>query len=467
MNNKERIRQRNKVKERERRKIVEEYAVDTSSFVERKLELSDEVKKAVEEQQGFISVPEKEPTTKSFTKKTLLSLLFILVNVVAIMSVALMEFGGQSDIAPIGEVLGTFKEHIVYGLIALGLFFVAVFCEGMKRFVLLKASLRHPRVLGIALSSAVVSRYYDYITPLGSGGQPVEIYYMRKKGVPGAIASGIAIMCYAMGLFATVFLTLAMLFWKGFLGVSPAIEGLAIVGIVFNVIMPLSILVFSIIPKVGEWLAKAVSKFLGFLHITKDPEAFRRKAVNGIKEYADCIFYFFGKYSFATILVFIFALLYNIAIYSVPYFVIRMCGVPAENIDYFNVLMLCLICYMAITIFPTPGNSGAAEISFYSIFSSYLSVLGSGFLFWGVMTWRFATYYLFIILGVLLMIIEKIVGRRKQVQKLERNDSFEQIHKDTDVSSATQNTQETQSLRELQDVQGEQGNGKPQDTNET
>ena len=429
MNRKERKRIINKNKERERIKLIEEEAINISNIAERKLELSEEVQRAVEEQQEFITVSEKAPTTKSFTKKTLLSILFVFVNVIAIMSVALMEFGGQSDIAPIEEVLGTFKQNFIYGLIALGLFVFAVFCESMKRFVLLKASLRHPRVMGIAVSASIISRYYDYITPLGSGGQPIEIYYMRKKGVPGAIASGIAIMCYAMGLFATVFLTLAMLFWKGFLGVTPTIEALAIIGIIFNIVMPLSILVFSIIPKVGEWLAKCVSKIAGFFHITKDPEAFKIKAINSIKEYADCIFYFFGKYSIATFFVFFFAILYNVAIYSVPYFVIRLCGVPAESIDYFNIFTLCLICYMAITIFPTPGNSGAAEISFYSIFSSYLSVLGSGFLFWGVMTWRFATYYLFIILGVLLMIFEKIV-RRKTTQKLERSDTFEQIHKE-------------------------------------
>ncbi len=431
MKDKKFIRQKNKDRERKRLNLVEEEAINVSNITERKLDLSDEVKRSVEEQQDFLNVPEENvPTTKSFTKKTLLSILFVLVNVIAILSVILMEFGGQGEVAPIGAVLDVFKENYIYGVIALCLFIVAVLCEGMKRFVLLKASLRHPRVFGIATSSAIISRYYDYITPLGSGGQPIEIYYMRKKGVPGAIASGITIMCYAMGLFATVFLTLAMLFWKGFLGVSPTIKVLAIVGILFNMFIPLSILVFSIIPKVGEWLAKCVSKIMGFLHLTKDPVAFKEKAVKSIKEYADCIFYFFGKYSIATIAVFIFGLLYNIAIYSVPYFVIRLCGVPAESIDYFEVLTLCLICYMAITIFPTPGNSGAAEISFYSIFSSYLSVLGSGFLFWGVMTWRFATYYLFIICGVLLMIIEKIIGR-KNVEKLERRDELEQIHKET------------------------------------
>ena len=187
--------------------------------------------------------------------------------------------------------------------------------------------------------------------------------------------------------------------------------------------MPLGVLVFSIMPKVGDFIARAVSKILGFFHLAKNTEKIRENAVNSMKEYASCIIYFFSKYSFATLLVFLFGMCYNIAIYSVPYFIIRMCGVPAESVDYFTVFTLCLICFSTITIFPTPGNSGAAEISFYSIFSSYLASLGAGVLFWGVISWRVVTYYLFIIVGIGLMIVEKILGK-KQHASIERSDDF-------------------------------------------
>ena len=384
----------------------------------------DENAQKVNEEQSEIVGGTETPKAKSFSKKALVTILFVLVNAVAILAVALMEFAGQESIEPFSNVWGIFKQNFVYGAIALVLFLTALLSEGLKRFVLLRASLNHKRLFWLSVSTAAISKYYDYITPLGTGGQPMEIYYMRKKGVPGAIASGITIVCYAIGLFANVFLTAVMLIWKGFLGVSAAIEVLAIVGLVANIIVPLGVVIFSVMPKVGDFIARAVTKILGFLHLAKNTETFRRKAVDSMKEYARCIKFFFSKYGFATFLVFFFGLCYNVSVYSIPYFVIRMCGVPAERVDFFEVFTLCLICFNAITIFPTPGNSGAAEISFHSIFSSYLSSLGAGVLFWGVISWRIATYYLFILSGVILMITEKIIGR-KRTQDMQRNAVFE------------------------------------------
>ena len=406
----------------EKNKIIVEEEIE-ANISESVIDLSEEVIQSEEEHKEVIPNSDEAPKTKSFSKKALLTILFILLNAVAIMATALMDFGGDRQIEPIGTVMGTFLDNWLYGAIAIGLFFLALICEGSKRAVLLTASLKHKGLFKLGINTAVISKYYDYITPFGTGGQPMEIYYMRKKGVPGSIASGITITCYALGLFATVFITLIMIIWKGFLGVSTVIEIMAIIGLVANIFVPLGVLGFSIMPKVGDFLAKLVSKILGVFHLAKNTEKFRENAVNSIKEYASCIIYFFGKYSFATLLVFLLGMCYNIAIYSVPYFIIRLCGVSAEQIDYFTVFTLCLICFSTITIIPTPGNSGAAEISFYSIFSSYLASLGAGVLFWGVLSWRIVTYYLFILSGIVLMIVEKIIGKRHHAD-LERRDGF-------------------------------------------
>ena len=413
--------------------IVEEETINVN-IPEDKIELDEDEKKTVAEHEEFVPA-EDEPKAKSPTKKFLLTASFILINVVAILATALMDFGGKEHVEPFSEVWGIFKQNGIYALIIVGLFLAALASEGLKRYVLLRASLKHHGLFMVGVRTAVISKYYDYITPFGSGGQPMEIYYMRKKGVPGSIASGISVTCYALGLFATVFVTAAMLIWKGFLGVSTVIKILAIIGLVANVIVPLGVLVFSIMPKVGDFLVKVVAKLLKFLHIIKDIDDFTEKAVKTVKEYARCIIFFFGKYSLATLLVFFFGLCYNVAIYSIPYFVIRLCGVT--DVNYFEVFTLCLICFSTVTIFPTPGNSGAAEISFYSIFSAYLLTLGSGVLFWGVLSWRIATYYLFIISGVVLMIIEKIIGK-KRTEKMQMRNAFMDMHNEIESGSATQ-----------------------------
>jgi uncharacterized membrane protein YbhN (UPF0104 family) len=67
----------------------------------------------------------------------------------------------------------------------------------------------------------------------------------------------------------------------------------------------------------------------------------------------------------------------------------------------------------SVTIIPTPGNSGAAEGSFYILFNE-LDTYG---LFWSMLVWRALCYYSFIIIGVIIYLygaIEKIVKSRKE-----------------------------------------------------
>ncbi len=382
------------------------------------LELSNEVQQNLIEHES-VTPKEKEetPKTKMFSKKTLWTILFILVNAIAILITALIDVSSDQEKIPFSEVFKIMLENFEWGLYALAVFFLAVLFKGLKRYALLRASLKRRGLFKVGLSSSIVCKYYDCVTPLGSGGQPVEIYYLKKKGVPGAIASGVSITSYSLEQFAAMSLAIGLLLWQGFMGVSPVIKAMAIIGICFNTFLPLGVLTFSISPKFGDWVASVVTKFLKWIKIVKNPQVFEEKAVKSMREYAKCIIYFFGKYSIATILGFVCAFGYSLAIFSLPYLVMRFCGVSSAVINYGEILTLCVICTCAVTFIPTPGNSGAAEISFYSIFSTYLA---GGILFWGVLSWRLVAYYMFLVVGIVLMIIEKIVSVLAEKKKLKQ-----------------------------------------------
>jgi hypothetical protein len=79
-----------------------------------------------------------------------------------------------------------------------------------------------------------------------------------------------------------------------------------------------------------------------------------------------------------------------------------------------EIFALCVICYTSVTLIPTPGNSGGAELSFRSIFRSYLS---GGLLFWGMMSWRLLSFYSYIVVGIIVIVIQqiyRIISSRKQ-----------------------------------------------------
>ena len=62
-------------------------------------------------------------------------------------------------------------------------------------------------------------QYYYYITPGASGGQPMQIYYLRELGVPTGVGTSVLVCHFVafqtmLGLLMTVF---AAPYWGGFL----------------------------------------------------------------------------------------------------------------------------------------------------------------------------------------------------------------------------------------------------------
>ena len=55
----------------------------------------------------------------------------------------------------------------------------------------------------------IVGRYYDSITPLATGGQPFQMYYLAKRDVPVGVASAIPLLRFFIGQIANMFVALA------------------------------------------------------------------------------------------------------------------------------------------------------------------------------------------------------------------------------------------------------------------
>jgi uncharacterized membrane protein YbhN (UPF0104 family) len=97
--------------------------------------------------------------------------------------------------------------------------------------------------------------------------------------------------------------------------------------------------------------------------------------------------------------------------------VIRAGGYDAVWFDSFS---MCVYLYAAVAFIPTPGNSGAAEISFALIFTQ---IMQGGVIFWSMLYWRFCCYYVILLLGLLAIFydIMRVHFMRKKVLKEHRD----------------------------------------------
>lgn len=384
-------------------KLIEEEKVDPVIIEDEPLDISDEAEKVDEDLKKIAHVSEDESLkARSANKKWLIALLFLMFNLISILVTAVMEFAGEDQPINLSEVWNAFNSNWAWGVGAIGLVVLIIGFESLKRFILLKTTLKKSLPI-VSLSAVIISKYYDNVTPLGAGGQPFEIFYLRKKGLPIGIASSVPLVSYSLNKVAYVLVSFAFIILYGFENVTTFIKTLCLIGLFVNLLIPVAIIMFAFMPKFGSAIARFVSRVGKKIRLVKNEEEFYGKITGSFIEYGECITYFIKKSKLSILISFICSLCYFIALYSIPYFTVRLSG--NHNIHWGQMVNYCVICYASITLLPTPGNAGGAELSFRSIFESYLS---GGLLFWGMLSWRILSYYTFIVFGLILIILQHV-----------------------------------------------------------
>lgn len=353
---------------------------------------------------------EKPPKPKK--KKVWLNLLFITINVLAIIFIAFIEFYGNEEDGTLKTTLQNIGDRWYFLLIALGCFLLTYVFEGLKYLVMIHAFTKRWRPI-VAINTAILGKYYDYITPLASGGQPFQIYYLRKKKIPIGLASAIPVASLFMQHIAFALLSLTVYIFNGSVVDSTVIKVLAYCGSIFAFLVPFAIIVFSLIPKFASAVARFVVKLLHKLKIVKDYDKAINNTIKSIEDYRSSLRYI-GKSKGSLVLSFFCSLFYRISLFSIPFFVVLACGGSSPTfMGYINMTSLCVFVYASVAMMPTPGTSGAAEVSFYAIFQNVAAVST----FWMMLIWRFFSFYMYLIVGIALIIYQsaaKVISKRKK-----------------------------------------------------
>ena len=90
---------------------------------------------------------------------------------------------------------------------------------------------------------------------------------------------------------------------------------------------------------------------------------------------------------------------------------------PTGGVNSVTIMAMSILCSNATSFIPLPGGSGAAEISFAALFSKLFNEYTT---FWALIIWRFFTFYLVIILGLLFTLLDYLIERKKQSKELKQ-----------------------------------------------
>lgn len=313
-------------------------------------------------------------------------------------------------------------ENALWAILAL---LCVLFLDILKFVIILHATTDKIRPL-IGAKTSLLGRYYDNITPFSSGGQPMQIYYLYHKGFTGGLSSAVVMIKYFFN--TTAWLLVAFVCMVCNTGVLKSVENGTVllvagwVGWSINVLLPIFILMFVIMPKFARKLTRGVVHIGYKLKLVKDKEKVVQKAEGAVRDFRSA-FVIMSKRPLHLVVLFLSCLLELSLTFAFPYFIIKMFnGFPAGEggiATMFEVMALHAYAAFGASVIPTPGSSGAVE----GLITMAFSAIAGSTLMWVIFTWRFATFYLYIFIGVLMSVFNLIrsIVREKRAAKAEVN----------------------------------------------
>lgn len=352
---------------------------------------------------------------KKKTRNAIFRLLFILLNIGVVWYIATDTFKADTEMR-FGDILQQWLVNWPFLIVALVLPLFGLVFEGLK-YSLMIHHVTGERNIRLGLSTASVGKYYDNVTPLGSGGQAFQIYHMYKHGIPTGMAGSLSIAGFSMMQIAFTFIAIIVFIFGGHFVESEPMKIAAYVGSVFAIFIPIIVVVFSLTPKFTGNLIYKILKFLHKIKIIKEPHKTMQSVLKFFKNFKQG-FSVITSSPRVVLVSFVLSLLYQSTLFATPYFVVRASGM---DISFLQLYCLTVFVYNAVAFIPTPGNSGGMEISFTLIFN----VLTGGVLFWGMILWRFSSYFLIIVVGLLTVITNSVTARDKEKYDLEHDTQLE------------------------------------------
>lgn len=253
----------------------------------------------------------------------------------------------------------------------------------------------------------VMGFFFTAITPLAAGGQPYQIWHLNEQvGVDYEHGMNIMVSRFLETMFTNFFV--ALISYKyiiGSLSKGNISSKLIQLGLITSLIVTLFILLLFLKSKI---IIKIVQAFEKIKIIRK--KQISNKLENWIIEMKKSIRFLWNEKLYIMIFdIFLGLVLLMIQAYSLFYFIDVF--TPNINISYWKIFGGMSLLNMVVFYIPTPGASGSTEGA-YQIFLSSLTGNSKAAL-TAVFGWRFASYYMQILFGGILLFINNLLIKRR------------------------------------------------------
>lgn len=250
------------------------------------------------------------------------------------------------------------------------------------------------------------TQFVNAITPFATGGQPYQIYYLKKNDIGLSKATSIIVENFIVYQIALVSLGLIALFSNRIFHIfnkNELLAHLVAIGFFMNTLVIVLLFILSFGKKLNKTLINIGITVLTKLRIVKDRDKQLSKWDEKIKNFHECASILFkNKKKFIKTIIYNFIAL--IALYLIPLIVLFSFG-DYNSVNGFEVIITSAYVMLIGSFVPIPGGSGGLEYGFVAFYGNFIS----GSLLSAVMLiWRFITYYFGMIIGAIAFYIKRV-----------------------------------------------------------
>ena len=261
-------------------------------------------------------------------------------------------------------------------------------------------------------------QFYSAITPSSSGGQPMQVVWLRRLGIP--VSLGTACVCVKFLGFQ-----MAVLLLGGVMGLANAcmvneqligFRWLVVLGYLVNAALIMAVLFTIPRTRVVDRMSWAVIRLGEKLRLVKNREETFERFQKMVKEYRDALLQLLHT-PLDAVVIFALSIMQVLSYMGVVvclYHAFGLTGVLAQRI-----LTMQLMLFIAAAFIPLPGAAGAQESGFCIFFRGIFPDSG---LMAAMVCWRFFSYYLLILLGLIMMAAARIHRKERRQDPKENSE---------------------------------------------
>ena len=267
----------------------------------------------------------------------------------------------------IGAIVATAADAVKSYLL-LGIVCVVVFILGESTIIFYMMRTLGAKVkMGHCALYSFVGFFYSCITPSASGGQPMQIFYMKKDKLPIPVTT-LVLMIVTITYKAVLVLVgvLVLLFGHGFLmGYLGDLMWVFYVGVGLNIFCVTFMLILVFAPGLAKWIMVTGHHILEKLHLLKKKESRLKKLEDSMDQYHETAA-FWADHKLVILNVFIITIIQRFVLFTVTWWVYKSLGLSGES--FMTVTILQSVISVSVDMLPLPGGMGISETLYLAMF---------------------------------------------------------------------------------------------------